>query len=72
MDKFVRKFLIHTIYLFNERVIFDKLIRIYSDIILFISNNKTIYDFNNVANMLLMLLFVIILLLYVVVLTHIL
>ena len=55
-DKFVRKFLIISAYLFSERLVFDKVIRIYSDIVLFVSGNKTIYDFNNIANMLLFLL----------------
>jgi len=55
-DKFVRKFLIISAYLFSERLVFDKVIRIYSDIVLFVSGNKTIYDFNSIANMLLFLL----------------
>jgi len=54
-DKFVRKFLILSAYLFSERLLFDKLIRIYSDVILFISGHKTIYDFSSIANMLLFL-----------------
>jgi hypothetical protein len=58
-DKFVRKFLIISAYLFNERLVFDKVIRIYSDVLLFVSGNKAVYDFNNIANMLLFLLAVI-------------
>lgn len=54
-DKFIRKFLILSAYLFSERVIFDKLIRIYSDLIVLFANSKSIYDFNSVANMLTML-----------------
>lgn len=56
VDKFMRKFLIYSMYLFNERMLFDKIIRIYSDVILFISANKMISDFNNVASVLLVLL----------------
>jgi len=62
-DKFIRKFLILSAYLFSERLIFDKLIRVYSDLIVMFSNSKSIYDFNNVANMLMSLLVFILLLL---------
>ena len=55
-DKFVRKFLIISAYLFSERLVFDKVIRIYSDIVLFVVGRQASYDFNNVANMLLFLL----------------
>ena len=55
-DKFVRKFLIISTYLFSERLVFDKVIRIYSDIVLFVTSRQALYDFNNVANMLLFLL----------------
>ena len=55
-DKFVRKFLIISTYLFSERLVFDKVIRVYSDIVLFVTSRQALYDFNNVANMLLFLL----------------
>ena len=55
-DKFVRKFLIVSAYLFSERVVFDKVIRIYSDLIFFVSGYKAIYDFTSVSKMLLALL----------------
>lgn len=57
IDNLVRKFLIFTVYLFGERVLFDRLVKIYSDLVLFLSNSKSIYDCNNVANMLTVLLF---------------
>lgn len=55
-DKFVRKFLIVSAYLFSERVVFDKVIRIYSDLIFFVSGYKAISDFTSVSKMLLALL----------------
>ena len=55
-DKFVRKFLIVSAYLFSERVVFDKVIRVYSDLIFFVSGYKAIYDFTSVSRMLLALL----------------
>lgn len=58
-DKTIRKFLILSAYLFNERSLFDKLIRIYSDIIVLITSKKAIYGFNNVANALTWLVFII-------------
>ena len=55
-DKFVRKFLIVSAYLFSERVVFDKVIRVYSDLIFFVSGYKAIYYFTSVSKMLLALL----------------
>jgi len=62
-DKLIRKFLILSAYLFSERLIFDKLIRIYSDVIMLLSTYKSIYEFNNVANVIFTLVFMIALLL---------
>lgn len=52
VDKFIRRFLILSTYLYSERLVFDKLIRVYSDTILFLTNYKTIFEFNSVANIL--------------------
>lgn len=57
IDNLLRKFFIFTAYLFGERVLFDKLVKVYSDLVLFLSNSKSIYEYNNVANMLMVLVF---------------
>jgi len=57
IDNLVRKLFIFTAYLFGERVLFDKLVKVYSDLVLFLSSSKSIYEYNNVANMLMVLVF---------------
>lgn len=70
VDKWVRKFLIFSAYLFNERVVFDYLVRFYIDLVIWPTYRKTIYEFNNVSStilitvLLLLVIFLIIVLLY--------
>lgn len=70
VDKWVRKFLIFSAYLFNERVVFDYLVRFYIDLVIWPTYRKTIYEFNNVSStilitvLLLLVIFLTIVLLY--------
>jgi hypothetical protein len=58
-DKFIRKFLIHSMYLFNERLLFDKIIRVFSVTIQDVTVHVTQFDTNSVANVLFILLMLI-------------
>jgi hypothetical protein len=70
VDKFIRRFLIYSGYLFNERLVFDYVVRFYIDLVIWPGYRVNIYEFNNVAStllitlFLLMMLFLIISLLY--------
>lgn len=59
VDKLVRKFLILSAYLFSERLVFDRVVKFYSDFILWFSTQQSIYEFTSVAGMILVLLFTI-------------
>lgn len=50
VDKWTRKFLIVSAYLFNERVVFDRIIRAYLDLVVWSGNKIVIFEFNNVAS----------------------
>jgi len=50
LDKWVRRFLIISSYLFNERVVFDRVIRVYADLIIWTGNRNNIFEFNNVSS----------------------
>lgn len=54
-DKFIRKFLILSAYLFSERLVFDKLIRVYSDLVVLLTNKKSIYEYTSVAGVMMSL-----------------
>lgn len=58
-DKFIRKFLIHSMYLFNERLLFDKIIRVFSVTIQDVTAHATQFDTNSVASVLFILLILI-------------
>lgn len=58
-DKFIRKFLILSAYLFSERYVFDKIIKFYSDLVVLFSNKKSIFEFSSVSNMLFTILFIV-------------
>jgi hypothetical protein len=58
VDKWTRKFLIYSGYLFNERLVFDWVIRFYIDLIIWPTYRVTIYEFTNVASTLLATLFI--------------
>lgn len=70
IDKWLRKFVIYSGYLFNERLVFDYVVRFYIDLIIWPGYRINIYEFSNVASLLLvtiiflLILFLIISLLY--------
>ena len=56
-DNWVKKFLIFSAYLFNERLVFDKVIKFYLDLIIWPMHKLFIFEFNNVANTLFITIF---------------
>ena len=70
VDKWMRKFLIFSAYLFNERLVFDYVVRFYIDLIVWPSYRISIYEFNNVSSTLLITLFLLIILFLVFSLTY--
>ncbi len=56
-DNWVKKFLIYSAYLFNERFLFDKIIRFYLDLLIWPMHKLFIFEFNNVANTLFITIF---------------
>lgn len=58
VDKWIRNFLIYSGYLFNERLLFDYVIRFYIDSVIWKLYRKSIFEFNNVASTLLVTLFI--------------
>jgi hypothetical protein len=57
IDKWVRKFVIFSGYLFNERLVFDYVVRFYIDLVIWPGYRINIYEFNNVASVLLITVF---------------
>lgn len=49
-DNWVKKFLIYSAYLFNERLVFDKVTRFYLDLIIWPLHKLFIFEFNNVGH----------------------
>ncbi len=70
IDKWIRKFVIFSGYLFNERLVFDYVIKFYIDLIIWPGYRINIYEYNNIATtllitiLLLLCIFLIISLLY--------
>lgn len=62
VDKWTRKFLIVSAYLFNERLVFDRIIRAYLDLVIWAGNKITIFEYNNIASTLLVSTLILILL----------
>ena len=51
IDNWIKKFLICASYLFNERFIFDNLIRFFLNLIIWPLHKISIFNFNNVSNL---------------------
>lgn len=51
-DKWIRRFLVCSSYLFSERVLFKFVVRFYIDYVVWPTSNKTIFEFSNVSLML--------------------
>ena len=62
-DKWVRRFLIHSSYLFNERVVFDIIVRFYIDYVIWATHLTSICDFKSISNLLSTLIILLMLLL---------
>jgi len=60
VDKWIRKFLIYSAYLYNERLVFDYVVRFYIDLIVWPGHKNAIFEFNNVSSTLLITLFLLI------------
>jgi hypothetical protein len=56
-DNWIKKFLINSAYLFNERLIYDRIIRFYLNLIIWPAHKLFIFEFNNVANTLFIIIF---------------
>lgn len=57
INNWLLKFLVNASYLFNERLIFDKIIKFYLDLIIFTAHLYNIFEANNVSNLFLFLFF---------------
>lgn len=51
-DNWIKKFLIYSSYLFNERLVFDKVVKFYLNLIIWPLHKFFIFEVNNVANIL--------------------
>ena len=70
IDKWIRKFLIYSAYLFNERVVFDYVVRFYIDLVIWPSYRINMYEFNNVSSTILVLVLLLLVVYLVIVLTY--
>ena len=59
-DAWVRRFVIYTGFLFSERLVFDSVVRIYLDNLIWPGHNKSIFETSNVSEMLTSLIFLLI------------
>jgi hypothetical protein len=51
-DNWIKKFLVYSSYLFNERLVFDKVVKFYLNLIIWPLHKLFIFEINNVANIL--------------------
>ena len=51
-DKWVKRFLIHSSYLFNERVMFDLVVRFYIDYVIWFSHSFSIWNVKSISSIL--------------------
>lgn len=56
-DNWIKKFLIHSSYLINERLFFDKIIKFYLNLIIWPMHNLFIFELNNISNILFITIF---------------
>lgn len=67
IDKWTRTFLVYSSYLFNERLVFDWVIRFFIELVIWSTYRVTIYEFTNVASTLLITLFLFLMLYFIIV-----
>lgn len=60
IDKWLRKFVIYSGYIYSERFMFDWVVRFYLDLIVWTGQKKTIFEFTSVATTILVILLMII------------
>lgn len=53
----MRKFLVYSANLFNERLVFDYVVRFYIDLVVWPGHKASIFEFNNTSSTLLVTLF---------------
>ena len=56
-DLWIRKFVIYTGFLFSERLVFEAVVRVYLDNVIWPSHNLSTFDTSNVSEMLLNILY---------------
>ena len=56
-DAWVRRFVIYTGFLFSERLVFDSVVRVYLDNLIWPGHNNSIFETSNVSEMLTSVLF---------------
>ena len=56
-DAWVRRFVIYTGFLFSERLVFDSVVRVYLDNLIWPGHDKSIFEASNVSEMLTSLIF---------------
>ena len=49
LDKWMRRFLVVSSYLFSERILFEIVVRFYIDLVVWPSTKSSVFDFSNVA-----------------------
>jgi hypothetical protein len=59
-DAWVRRFVIYTGFLFSERLVFDSVVRIYLDNLIWPGHNKSIFETSNVSEMLTSIIFLLV------------
>ena len=61
IDNWLKKFIIHSANLSNERLVFDKIIKFFLNLIIWPMHKIFIFDFNNIGNILFILIYLFIL-----------
>jgi hypothetical protein len=57
-DNWLKKFVIYSANLFSERVVFEKIIKFYLDLLIWPTHKLFIFEFNNVGGLLFINLFI--------------
>ena len=60
IDKWLRKFVIYSGYIYSERFMFDWVVRFYLDLIIWTGQKKTIFEFTSIATTILVVLLMVI------------
>ena len=63
-DAWVRRFVIYTGFLFSERIVFEFIVRIYLDNMIWVFHNKSLFELSNTSEMLTTTLFILLSLIF--------